>query len=74
MATTQLSGFTIDASAAGADHEPEAGARPESADEELARLTITRLRQGSPKAALAAAVELVNSIAATYDLGGGAYL
>lgn len=71
MATTQLSGFTIDASAT---TEPEADARPESAEEELARVIITRLRQGSPKAAMAAAVELVNSIAATYDLGGGAYL
>lgn len=74
MATTEISGFTIDASATGPDHEPEADDDPGTAEEQLARAVITKLRQGFPKAAMAAAVDLVESIAATYGVGGGAYL
>lgn len=74
MATTQLSGFTIDASATGADHEPDADDRPMTNEEQLAAAVVARIRTGHPKAAMAAAVELVNSIAALYGLGGGAWL
>lgn len=66
-------GFKIDpakaAAAAAQTAEPV-----ESAEQELARMVMLRLGQGSPQSAMAAAVELVNSIAAKYDLNGGAWL
>lgn len=67
-------GFSIDPSKARGAAEPDADERPATNEEELATLVIKRLRQGFPAAAMAAAVDLVNSIAALHDLGGGAYL
>lgn len=46
----------------------------ETAEEELARKVIARLRTGQPKAAIAAAVDLVNTIAAANGLSAFASL
>jgi hypothetical protein len=43
-------------------------------EEELCLAVVAQLRQDHPKAALAAAVDLVNRIARTHDLTGGAWL
>ena len=73
MATTVIgAGFTIDPTKAQA--HPEADEKPLTVEEELLLVIGTRLRQGLPKAAIAAAADLVNSIAAKHGLDGGAYL
>lgn len=67
--TGEVSGLEIIRSA-----EPEADDEPQTAEEQLARMVITRLRQGHPKAAAAAAVDLVNVIAANHGMSCGAFL
>lgn len=75
MATTTVgSGFKINADKARAQKPEVDDEAPLTAEEELLLKVAQRLRQGFPAAALAAAVDLVNSIAAKHGLGGGAYL
>lgn len=73
MARGTLTGtLVIDPSAAGeTDDESDA---PLTVEEELLQKIGSRLRQGFPRAAQAAAVDLVNTIAARHDIGGGAWL
>lgn len=74
MAQTTLGpGFVIDESAR-AQAAPDADDKPLTEEQELLLAIDKRLQQGFPKAAQAAAVELVNLITAKHDLGGGAYL
>lgn len=68
--TGAVTGLTVTATAAGEVDDDE----QVTVEEELCHRTITRLRQHQPKAALAAAVDLVNRIAHEHGLSGGAYL
>lgn len=66
MATTSITGgFVIDRTKV----EPEAApAQPQTHEEQLLSVIATRLHQGFPKAAFAAANELARHIATTYGL------
>lgn len=52
----------------GSISEPEPDHEVPTTEEQLASAVITRLRQGFPKAALSAAIDLVNTIKAEHDL------
>lgn len=72
MATTTIvTGFTI---APGDVDDAVEDDEALTTEEELCQLILTRLRQRCPRAALGAAADLVNHIARTHDLAGGAYL
>jgi hypothetical protein len=77
MAATVLgAGFKVDPAKAklGSGDKPDESEPIGSVEEELARIVVARLRTGFPAAAMAAAVELTESIASKYGLQGGAWL
>jgi hypothetical protein len=69
--TGTVTGLSV---AAAAGDEPDGDDDTLTPEEELCRMIITRLRQGFPKAAAAAAVDLVNKLGVDHDIGCSAFL